>query len=200
MADTGLEKAGTAAAGDNWDALCGEISGCRLCALCESRTNAVIGRGGRNAEVLFIGEGPGENEDLQGLPFVGRAGQLLDFALSGLMYPENSYYIANIVKCRPPKNRAPFDEEAEKCMPFLRRQTRLISPKIIICLGAVALRHIMGRDLKITKARGEWTERKGVHMMPTFHPAALLRDESKKELMWRDLKEAKRKLDELKSV
>ena len=151
----------------------------------------MIGRGNRGAPILLIGEGPGESEDLQGLPFVGRAGKLLDLALCGLMFPEGSYYIANIVKCRPPGNRAPTDDEAEKCLPYLRRQTMLISPKIIICLGAVALRHIIGREHKITQIRGQWFERKGLSIMPTFHPAALLRDDSKKVLMWQDLKKAR---------
>ena len=180
---------------DNWETLCSDIASCSLCPLCATRTNAVVGRGGKDAKILFIGEGPGENEDLQGLPFVGRAGRLLDLALGGLMYPEGSYYIANIVKCRPPGNRAPNDEEAEKCMPYLRRQTRLISPKIIVCLGAVALKHIIGREHKIMQVRGEWFNRKGIMIMPTLHPAYLLRDESKKALMWQDLKQAKRKLD-----
>jgi DNA polymerase len=177
--------------------LCDEIGGCKLCSLYETRTNAVIGRGSRDADILFIGEGPGENEDLQGLPFVGRAGRLLDYALCGLSFPDESYYIANIVKCRPPSNRAPSDEEAEICISYLRRQTRLISPKIIVCLGAVAVRHIIGREHKITQIRGSWLNRKGLYIMPTFHPAALLRDENKKALMWLDLKEAKKKYDEI---
>jgi len=183
--------------GDNWDLLCEDIKGCSLCPLCETRTNAVVGRGESGAPILFIGEGPGEHEDLQGVPFVGRAGKLLDYALTGLMYPENSYYIANIVKCRPPGNRAPKDDEAEKCLPFLRRQTRLVNPKIIICLGAVALNHILGREYKISQVRGEWFNRRGILFMPTFHPAALLRDENKKALMWQDLKQARLKLDKI---
>ena len=190
--DTGQETTG----GDNWDRLSADISACRLCALCETRTNVVIGRGCKGAGILFIGEGPGEKEDLQGLPFVGRAGQLLDLALGGLAFPEDSYYIANIVKCRPPGNRAPLDEEADACLPYLRRQTRLLSPKIIICLGAVAVRHIIGREHKITQIRGEWIERNGINIMPTFHPAALLRDESKKVLMWQDLKKVRRRLED----
>jgi DNA polymerase len=183
---------------DGWDKLYSDIGGCRNCALCETRTNVVIGRGCREADILFIGEGPGESEDLQGLPFVGRAGQLLDFALNGLMFPEDSYYIANIVKCRPPKNRAPFDDEAEVCLPFLRRQTRLVAPKIIVCLGAVAMKHILGREYKITQIRGECFDRKGLTLMSTFHPAALLRDDNKKAYMWLDLKKARRMLDDIR--
>ena len=183
---------------DSWERLTSDIGGCRLCPLCEKRTNAVIGRGCRDGDILFIGEGPGENEDLQGLPFVGRAGKLLDFALAGLMFPDDSYYIANIVKCRPPGNRAPSDDEAAICLPYLRRQTRLIAPKILVCLGAVAIRHIIGCEHKITQIRGKWYDRKGLAITSTFHPAALLRDENKKSLMWQDLKEARRRLDEIR--
>jgi DNA polymerase len=179
-----------------WADLVAELSSCRRCALCEGRHNVVVGRGSLTADVLLVGEAPGENEDLQGLPFVGRAGKLLDFALEGLMYPPGSYYIANIVKCRPPKNRAPFDDEAEVCLPYLRRQVRLIAPKIIVCLGAVATRHIVGKDSKITRDRGVWVERKGCSIMPTFHPAALLRDDNKKESVWQDLKKARTRLEE----
>lgn len=182
---------------DSWDKLRDDIDGCRQCALCETRTNAVIGRGCMEARVLFIGEGPGESEDLQGLPFVGRAGKLLDLALLGLEFPDASYYIANIVKCRPPGNRAPTDDEAAACLPYLRRQTRLIAPKILVCLGAVALKHIIGPEHKITQIRGEWFERKGLLIMPTFHPAALLRDDGKKAFMWMDIKKARAKYDEI---
>ena len=182
--------------GDNWEKLREDIGACRLCGLCKGRTNAVVGRGSEGAGILFIGEGPGENEDQQGLPFVGRAGKLLDYALCGLSYPEGSYYIANIVKCRPPENRAPSDEEAEKCMPYLRRQTRLINPKIIVCLGAVALKHIIGREYRITQTRGQWFDRKSISMIATFHPAALLRDDNKKPYMWNDLKKALQKFTE----
>ena len=184
--------------GDNWDKLIEDVGGCRLCGLCETRTNVVVGRGCQSGSILFIGEGPGEQEDLEGLPFVGRAGKLLDSALSGLMFPDDSYYIANIVKCRPPKNRAPTDDEAGLCLPYLRRQTRLISPKIIICLGAVAVRHIIGREHKITQIRGAWFERKGIYIMPTFHPAALLRDDNKKVPMWQDLKKARQRYEAMK--
>ena len=182
-----------------WAKLDEDIRACKLCALCAGRTNAVVGRGNRGADILLIGEGPGENEDLQGLPFVGRAGKLLDLALCALMFPEDSFYIANVVKCRPPGNRAPLDDEAEACLPFLRRQTRLIAPKIIICLGAVAVRHILGREHKITQVRGEWFERKGLLIIPTFHPAALLRDDNKKALMWQDLKKARTRYSEMRA-
>jgi len=185
--------------GAEWQRLVAEIGACQACGLCQSRTNAVVGRGCARADVLFIGEGPGENEDLQGLPFVGKAGRLLDLALEGLSYPADSYYIANIVKCRPPSNRQPTDEEAAACLPFLRRQLVLIQPKLLVCLGATALKHILGKEYRITRDRGRWVERKGWRILATFHPAALLRDPSKKEPMWLDMKEVRRALAELRS-
>jgi DNA polymerase len=178
-----------------WRQLTDEIAHCRACGLCESRRNAVVGRGSLAASVLFVGEGPGENEDIEGLPFVGKAGKLLDLALEGLAYDPASYYIANVVKCRPPSNRAPGDDEASACLPFLRRQLRLINPRIIVCLGAVAMRHIVGKEFKITKIRGGWIERGRWLIMPTFHPAALLRDVNKKAPFWQDLKNVKQAAD-----
>jgi len=145
----------------------------------------------------MIGEGPGEQEDLQGLPFVGPAGKLLDLLLKAQMIKEDQYYIANIVKCRPPGNRVPTDEEAEKCLPFLRNQVYLVKPKIIVCLGATAMKYVVDKNARITQIRGQWIERKGYWIMPTFHPAALLRDESKKVLMWEDIKKVKQRMDYL---
>jgi DNA polymerase len=160
----------------------------------QTRTNIVIGRGNINAPILFVGEGPGEQEDLHGQPFVGAAGQLLDTLLEALMLKQDDYYIANVVKCRPPNNRVPTDDEAEKCLPYLRNQVALIRPKIIVCLGSTAAKYVISKDIKITQIRGKWIERKGYWMMPTFHPAALLRDQSKKVLLFRDIKEVKQKL------
>jgi uracil-DNA glycosylase family 4 len=157
----------------------------------------VIGRGNVNAPLMLIGEGPGEQEDKQGLPFVGPAGKLLDLLLCALDINKEQYYIGNIVKCRPPGNRAPLDEEAGQCLPFLRNQVALIKPKLIVCLGATAMKYIIDRDAKITQIRGQWVERKGYWIMPTFHPAALLRDQSKKALMWEDMKKVKQKLEEM---
>jgi DNA polymerase len=174
-----------------WGRLADEMNRCRACGLCESRHNVVVGRGSLAASVLLIGEGPGENEDLQGLPFVGRAGKLLDLALEGLQFDPATYYIANIVKCRPPGNRAPSDDEAAACLPYLRKQVRLINPRILVCLGAVAMRHIVGKEYRITKIRGEWIQRGRWMIMPTFHPAALLRDDSKKGPFWHDLKKVR---------
>lgn len=167
---------------------------CQACELGRTRTNIVIGRGNINAPILFVGEGPGEQEDIQGKPFVGAAGQLLDTLLEALMFKPDEYYIANVVKCRPPNNRVPTDDEAEKCLPYLRNQVALIRPKIIVCLGSTAAKYVISKDIKITQIRGQWIERKGYWMMPTFHPAALLRDQSKKALLFRDIKEVKQKL------
>ncbi len=180
----------------SWDELIKECLNCKRCGLSSSRTNVVVGRGSVNAPLMLVGEGPGEQEELQGLPFVGAAGRLLDLLLKALMFEEGDYYIANIVKCRPPGNRVPLDEEAEACLPFLRNQVYLIRPKIIVCLGATAMKYIIDRRAKITRIRGQWIERKGYWMMPTFHPAALLRDPSKKVLMFEDFKKVKEKLEQ----
>ena len=181
----------------SWEELIRDCANCKRCGLGSTRKNIVIGRGNINADMMLIGEGPGEQEDLQGLPFVGAAGKLLDLLLKALMINETEYYIANIVKCRPPSNRVPSDEEAERCLPFLRNQVLLVKPKIIVCLGATAMKYIIDREAKITQIRGQWLERKGYWIMPTFHPAALLRDESKKVLMWEDFKKVKQRLDDL---
>jgi len=180
-----------------WQKLDADLKGCSLCCLAQNRTHVVPGRGCRTAPVLFAGEGPGEQEDLQGLPFVGPAGKLLDLALDALGFGDGDYYIANIVKCRPPGNREPSDEEAAACMPFLRAQFKLINPKILVCLGATAAKNIIGKDIRITAARGKWIERKGLWIMPTFHPAALLRDDAKKIPFYMDLKEVRNKMLEL---
>lgn len=181
-----------------WEEFVNKCIRCSNCRLAATRKNIVIERGSRTAPVMFVGEGPGEQEDLQGQPFVGPAGKLLDSLLAALMFDEGDYYIGNIVKCRPPKNRVPEDDEAEQCLPLLRNQVALVRPKILVCLGATAVRHIIGKDSKITQIRGNWIERKGYWIMPTFHPAALLRDDSKKILMWQDMKKVKEKLDELR--
>lgn len=171
-----------------------ECSNCTKCDLAGERTNVVFGRGNENANLMFIGEGPGEQEDLKGQPFVGPAGKLLDLLFRAQGINEEDYYIANIVKCRPPNNRVPTDEEAAECLPFLRKQVAIIRPKIIVCLGATAMKYIIDKDAKISQIRGEWIERKGCSIMPTFHPAALLRDVSKKPLLWQDIKKVKQRL------
>ncbi len=180
-----------------WDELNALCRSCTRCGLSATRKNAVIGRGNMNAPVLFVGEGPGAQEDEQGLPFVGQAGKLLDTALEALDFRPDMYYIANVVKCRPPQNRNPLPDEAGACIPFLREQFRLIRPKIVVCLGSVASVNLIGPDAKITAVRGKWLERKGTYFTATYHPAALLRDESKKIFMWRDLKAVREKIDEI---
>jgi uracil-DNA glycosylase len=181
----------------NWNDLIKECTSCKKCHLGNTRNNIVIGRGNPNASLMLIGEGPGEQEDKQGLPFVGPAGKLLDILLEAQLFKKEGYYIANIVKCRPPSNRVPAEDEAEKCLPFLRNQVSLIKPQIIVCLGSTAMKYIVDRDAKISQIRGQWIERKGYWIMPTFHPAALLRDESKKILFWEDFKKVKQRLDSI---
>ncbi len=172
---------------------------CEKCPLHANRTNVVFGDGNIRAPLMFIGEAPGADEDRTGIPFVGRAGQLLTKGLEALQLTRNEYYICNICKCRPENNRTPLEEEAEACLPYLRNQVALIKPKIIVCLGATAMKYILGKDFRITRDRGKWVERKGFYMIATFHPAALFRDESKKFLFWNDLKIIKEKYSEIKN-
>ena len=182
----------------NWETLEGACYSCRKCRLCETRTNVVIGTGNRDADIMFIGEGPGAQEDLKGEPFVGPAGQLLDKILNSVDLRREDVYIANIVKCRPPGNRDPHEDEQEACMNYLRYQLALIKPKIIVCLGRIAATAIIDSGFKITKQHGIWSERKGYWIIATYHPSALLRDETKKRPTWEDFKLIKSKLDELK--
>ncbi|WP_101697011.1 uracil-DNA glycosylase [Clostridium minihomine] len=181
-----------------WEDLEPACKECRRCGLCETRTNVVFGVGNRNADVMFIGEGPGENEDLQGEPFVGRGGQLLDKMLAAVDLDRNTnIFIANIVKCRPPKNRDPEPGEQEACLPWLRAQVSLIRPKIIVCLGRVAAMKLIKPDIKITKEHGIFFEKGGVLMMGTLHPAALLRNPHNKPGAFEDFLKLRKKLDEL---
>ena len=175
----------------------GACYNCRKCKLWETRNNVVIGKGNRNADIMFIGEGPGQQEDLTGIPFVGPAGQLLDKMLNAIDLTIDDVYIANIVKCRPPNNRDPQEEEQEACLNYLRYQLVLVKPKIIVCLGRIAGTAIISPTFRITKQRGQWIERKGYWITSTFHPSALLRDESKKRPAWEDFKSIKQKLIEL---
>ena len=183
----------------SWETLEGACLNCRKCRLWETRTNVVIGVGNRNADIMFVGEGPGQQEDLQGEPFVGPAGKLLDKMLASIGLDREKVYIANIVKCRPPGNRDPHDDEQEACMNYLRYQLMLVKPKIIVCLGRIAATAIIDKDFKITRQHGQWTERKGYWFIATYHPSALLRDESKKRPAWEDLKLIKAKLDEIEN-
>lgn len=181
-----------------WKELYEECSKCNRCRLGNSRTNMVFGEGNPKAKLMFVGEAPGADEDRLGRPFIGKAGQLLEKALRTLdLQRERDYYISNICKCRPENNRNPQEDEAQACLPYLRNQVALIKPKIIVCLGAIPTKYIMGSEFRVTKDRGNWVERKGVYIMPIFHPAALLRDESKKPLFWKDLKKIKEKFDEI---
>lgn len=165
--------------------LCSE---CKKCRLCSTRRNVVFGEGSDSAEIMFIGEGPGEQEDIQGRPFVGRAGKLLDKGIEALGLSRESVYIANIVKCRPPGNRVPEEDEAESCIEYLRWQVKLINPKVIVLLGSTAGRNIIGKDFRITRQRGNLIEFGKFKVVPTYHPAAVLRDDTKKADFWSDLK------------
>jgi DNA polymerase len=173
---------------NSWEELESLCRNCNKCKLAQGRNNVVIGEGNKNAKIMFIGEGPGADEDAQGVPFVGKAGQLMNQVFNSVGIKREDVYIANIVKCRPPNNRNPYESEAKKCLDYLRNQVLLVKPEIIVLLGSVALTNILGKDYSITSARGNWIEKKGIKYMPTFHPAALLRDESKKIDFWNDLK------------
>lgn len=183
---------------DNWEELEQSIVNCNKCKLCTNRTNIVFGVGNKEADIMMIGEGPGADEDKQGEPFVGKAGQLMNKALTGLGIKREELYIANIVKCRPPSNRVPEQDEAEACLNYLRNQVILVKPKIIVLLGSTALKNILGKEYSITAMRGKLIEQKGIYYMPTWHPAALLRDENKKIEFWNDLKEVRKKEEELR--
>ena len=183
---------------DNWEELEQSIVNCNKCKLCTNRTNIVFGVGNKEADIMMIGEGPGADEDKQGEPFVGKAGQLMNKALTGLGIKREELYIASIVKCRPPSNRVPEQDEAEACLNYLRNQVILVKPKIIVLLGSTALKNILGKEYSITAMRGKWIEQKGIYYMPTWHPAALLRDENKKIEFWNDLKEIRKKEEELR--
>ena len=185
---------------DTWEKLYNECSKCNACELSNTRTNCVFGIGNRNADILFVGEAPGENEDKTGIPFVGRAGQLLDKYLYAVDIPRESVYIANILKCRPPKNRDPLPAEEDACIDFLRRQVLLIKPKMIVCLGRISAMRLIKPDFKITKEHGTWFNKGNYLMTAVYHPALLLRDPHKKEEMLEDMKAIKAKLDELSEV
>ena len=177
-----------------WEQLEAACNNCTKCKLCTNRNNVVIGTGNKNAKIMFIGEGPGADEDIQGIPFVGKAGKLMDKAFEGIGIKREEVYIANIVKCRPPNNRNPEYEEADACREYLDGQIKLVNPEIIVLLGSVALKNILGKEYGITASRGKWFEKDGIKYIPTFHPAALLRDEPKKIEFWKDLKEVKNKM------
>jgi DNA polymerase len=174
-----------------------EIISCKKCGLYQTRKNAVMGEGNPRAGMMFVGEGPGRDEDELGRPFVGRAGQLLDKMLGCIGFTRNDVYIANILKCRPPLNRDPEPEEAAACIGYLRAQVAMIRPKIIVCLGRISAGYILGQPVHITQDRGVWHESKGIWIIPTYHPAALLRNELWKKDAYRDLLAIRAKYDEL---
>jgi len=170
---------------------------CTKCGLCETRNNVVFGVGPRDADVMFIGEGPGEQEDLKGEPFVGAAGMLLDDMLSIIDLSRENCYIANIVKCRPPRNRDPLETEQDACIGYLRNQVALIQPKIIVCLGRIAAMRIIRPDFRITREHGRWVEKNGVWMSAIYHPSALLRDLTKRPETFDDLLSLREKIREV---
>ena len=180
-----------------WDKLEAECLACRRCELCTDRTHVVFGQGVQTAEVLFVGEGPGQSEDEQGLPFVGAAGKLLDQMLDTIGLTREQVYISNIVKCRPPANRVPKPDEVAACIGYLEKQIEMVNPKIIVLLGATALNNWFSKDMRITKVRGQWFEKQGRHVIATFHPAALLRDPRKKPDSFDDFLSIKQKLSEI---
>ena len=173
---------------DSWELLEKECLNCHECSLCETRKHVVFGTGSRQAEILLVGEGPGANEDEQGIPFVGRAGKLLDDMLLMIGLDRSKVYIANMVKCRPPRNRDPLNTEQDACIGYLRRQTALLQPKLLVCLGRISAMRIIKPDFKISKEHGQWFERGGIPMMAMYHPAALLRDPRRRPEAFEDLK------------
>lgn len=181
----------------DWDALYEECIHCQKCGLAETRTNVVFGEGARDAEVMFIGEGSGEQEDRTGRPFVGRAGQLLDDMLAMIDLKREKVFIGNMVKCRPPQNRDPLNIEQEACIGYLRNQVALLKPKIIVCLGRIAAMKLIKEDFKITREHGQWIEKAGVWMMAMYHPSALLRDPRKRPESFEDLKSLQAKIREV---
>ena len=181
----------------SWAQLYEELSGCQRCRLCEHRTNVVPGEGNPNARLMFIGEGPGQEEDRQGRPFVGRSGELLTRMIHAIGIERSEVYICNVVKCRPPQNRNPEPDEAEACLNYLRAQVALVRPKVIVLLGKVACRYTLGEEIFITRDHGRWFERKGTWFIPTFHPSALLRDPTKKRDAWDDFQKIREKLREI---
>ena len=180
-----------------WEELEKSIENCSRCKLCTTRQNIVFGVGNKNADIMLIGEGPGADEDRLGEPFVGRAGKLMNMAFEMLGIEREEFYIANIVKCRPPENRNPEEDEALACLDYLRNQVILVKPKIIVLLGSIALKNILGKEYGITASRGKWVEKKGILYMPTWHPAALLRDDSKKIDFIRDFQKVLEKYKEI---
>lgn len=183
---------------DSWEKLKADCAACNKCPLGATRTNLVFGVGSENAEVMFVGEGPGYNEDMQGEPFVGKGGQLLDKFLEYINLDRHkNIYIANMVKCRPPENRDPAEDEQDACIGWLREQTRLLRPKIIVCLGRISAKRLISKDFMVTKQHGEFIKKGDILFMGTFHPAALLRNPNNKPLALEDFISLKEKIWEV---
>lgn len=183
-----------------WEELKQACACCTRCGLCETRHHVVFGVGREDADVMLVGEGPGEQEDLSGIPFVGPAGKLLDDMLSIIdLSRERNCYIANIVKCRPPRNRDPLETEQDACIDYLRRQTALVRPKILICLGRIAAKRLIDPDYRITRQHGQWVQRNGVWLTAIYHPSALLRDVSKRPETFDDLLAIREKIQEVQA-
>lgn len=181
----------------SWELFNRQVDACSMCPLCQGIRHKVPGQGDRQAPLMLIGEGPGQVEDEEGLAFVGPAGQLLTKMLAAISLPRDRVYICNVVKCRPPNNRVPEATEAEACKLHLRMQFALVHPKVIVLLGSTAAKNTLGPEIRITRDRGRWFQRKGVWMMPTYHPSALLRDPAKKREAWEDMLSLRDKLIEL---
>lgn len=173
---------------------------CHKCCLASTRTNVVFGEGNEHADIMFVGEGPGYYEDVQGRPFVGKAGQLLDKMIEAINLKRSDVYITNVVKCRPPENRNPFDDECASCIEYLRWQVKLINPKIIVCLGAISAKNLINQDFKISKQRGQFVKKGNYYFMPTYHPSYLLRNELFKKDAWDDFKNVAAKLKQIQDI
>ncbi len=187
--------AAAASSSNDLGGLRAEIGDCTRCRLSGTRKQIVFGTGNPNARVVFVGEGPGRDEDLQGVPFVGRAGELLtDIIEKGMKIPRSEVYICNVVKCRPPDNRNPEPEEVDACAPFLARQIEIVAPEVIVALGKFAAQTLLETKTPITRLRGHWHEYRGIALMPTFHPAHLLRNPSYKRQVWEDIKQVMERL------
>ena len=185
----------------DWDKLKSACGQCYRCGLCETRHNVVFGVGNETADVMFVGEGPGEQEDLKGEPFVGPAGKLLDDMLSIIdLDRKTNCYIGNIVKCRPPRNRDPLETEQDACIDYLRNQVALVKPKIIVCLGRIAATRLIRPDFRITREHGQWTQKNGIWMMAIYHPSALLRDVTKRPETFDDLLSLREKIREVGAI
>jgi uracil-DNA glycosylase family 4 len=188
-----------AASGKTLDEVRRELGDCKRCKLCNGRTQIVFGVGNPRAQLVFVGEGPGADEDAQGVPFVGKAGQLLTKMIEAMKFKRDEVYICNVVKCRPPNNRNPEPDEIEACEPFLKAQLASIQPQVIVALGKFAAQTLLRVDTPITRLRGQWREYQGIPLMPTFHPAYLLRSPEEKGKAWLDLQEVMKRFGRLAS-